>query len=212
MNIVGYIISLIVTILAHIFLKKFIKMQDEQKELIERYRSQLDTGRPLDYDAVERESHQKYMDFKDYNYKGVDFSKIEDEDGYDIDNDYDLMKEDLLKYVDGANNYFNPTQRSEPVATEKKNIKMNHNASLMPLDKKENPFKGLLGGVTLDSQYKSQFESNNRGRNSINPTIKTLKPDLWVYGNEKTMNGGFFDEKTSLMPFDAQEENNYVLL
>ena len=99
MNIVGYIISLIATILAHIFLKKFIKMQDEQKELIERYKSQLDTGRPLDYDAVERESHTKYMDFKDYNYKGVDFTKIEDADGYDIDNSYDLMKEDLLKYI-----------------------------------------------------------------------------------------------------------------
>ena len=208
MNIFGYIVSLIITILAHVFLKKFNKMQQEQKELIEQYKNQL---RPLDYDAVERESHQKYMDFKDYNYKGVDFSKIEDDDGYDIDNDYDLMKEDLLKYVDGANNYFNPSERSDPVADEKRNIKMNHNASLMPLTKKENPFKGLLTGSTLDNQYKSQFEKNNRERNS-NRENKTLKPDIWTYGNEKAMNGGFFDEKIGLMPYDKMEENNYVLL
>lgn len=211
MNIVGYIISLVITILTHIFLKKFNKMQIEQKTIIEEYRNQLGLGRPLDYEAKQRESHVKYMDFKDYDYKGVDFTKLDDEDGYTINDEYELMKDDLIKYIDGANNYFNPSERSEPVATEKRNIQMNHNSTLQPLEKKENPFKGILTSSTLDNQYKSQFESNNQKRNS-NIENKTLKPDLWNYANEKPMNSGYFDEKSGLMAYDQAEETNYVLL
>jgi len=209
MNTVGYTFVLMMTILIHVLLKKFLEIQKDQKELIEQYRNKLNPSN-LDNKAVERESHQKYMDFKDYNYKGADYSQIEDK-GYDVDNEYDAMKEDLMKYIDGANDYFNVEHTSEPVATEKKNTQMNHNSVTQPLDKVENPFKGQSAGTSLDAQYKNQFESLNKNRNSNLPN-HTLKPDLWVYNNEKSMNGGFVDEKSGLMAYDDQEESNYVLL
>ena len=209
MNTVGYTFVLMMTILIHVLLKKFLEIQKDQKDLIEEYRNRLHPSK-VGYKAIERESHQKYMDFKDYDYKGMDYSQIEDK-GYDQDNDFDAMKEDLMKYIDGANDYFNVEHTAEPVATEKKNIKMNHNATTQPLEKIENPFKGSTPGVSLDAQYKNQFESLNKQRNSNLPN-HTLKPDLWTYANEKSMNGGFVDEKSGLMPYDAQEESNYVLL
>ena len=209
MNTVGYTFVLMMTILIHVLLKKFLEIQKDQKDLIEQYRNKLNPSK-LDYKAIERESHQKYIDTKDYNYKGMDYSEIENK-GYDVDNDFDAMKEDLMKYIDGANDYFNVEHTAEPVADEKRNIQMNHNAPSQPLAKVENPFKGHAPGVSLDSQYKNQFESNNKNRNSNLP-VQTLKPDLWNYANEKPMNGGFVDEKSQLMPYDAAEESNYVLL
>ena len=209
MNTIGYTFVLMITILVHVLLKKFLEIQKDQKDLIEQYRNKLNPAK-IDYEAIERESHQKYMDFKDYDYKGVDYSEIED-NGYDIDNDFDAMKEDLMKYVDGANNYFKQEKHLEPVATEAHNIRMNHNAPTQPLTKIENPFKGSSVGVSLDAQYKNQFESLNSTRNSglVN---HTLKPDLWQYASEKPMNGGFVDESSGLMAFDSMEETNYVLL
>ena len=209
MNSVGYTFVLMMTILVHVLLKRFLEIQKDQKDLIEEYRNKLNPSK-LDYNAIKKESHQKYMDFKDYNYKGMDYSQIEDK-GYDVDNDFDAMKEDLMKYIDGANDYFNVEHTSEPVATEKKNTQMNHNSVTQPLDKIENPFKGQSAGTSLDAQYKNQFESLNKNRNSNLPN-HTLKPDLWNYANEKPMNGGFVDEKSQLMPYDAAEESNYVLL
>ena len=165
----------------------------------------------MNYKAIKREDQQKYIDFKDYDYKGPNFSLIEDDEGYDIDNDYDAFKEDLMKYVEGANDYFNVEQHATGIATEQTNIVSNHNAVSQPLDKKEYNFPAKTGGVSMDTQYKNAFEANNKKRNSLLP-YKTLKPDQWTYNNEKSMNGGFVDEKAGLMPFDASEGTFGVLL
>ena len=210
MNVIGFTLALMATILIHVLLKRFMEMQKDQKDLIEQYRNKL-AGRPLNYKAIERENQQKYIDFKDYDYKGPNFSLIEDDEGYDIDNDYDLFKEDLMKYVEGANDYFNVEQHATGIANEQTNIVSNHNAVSQPMDKKEFNFPSKKGGVSLDRQYNNSFEANNKKRNSQLP-YKTLKPDQWTYNNEKTINGGFFDEKSGLMSFDAAEEMNMVLL
>ena len=209
MNIIGYTVSLCGIVLVHVLITKFLKLQGEQKELLEHYRNKLNPKK-LDYDAEKRETHQKYTDFKDYDYKGYDISKIQDSDGYDLDTDYDLLKEDLLKYVNGANNYFEVEDIASPVTNEKQNITLNHNAPKQPLTKKENQHKGIVAGTSLDNQYRSQWESNNTIRNG-SIAQKTLKPDLWTYQNEKVMNGGSLDS-SGLMPFDSAEETNYVLL
>ena len=80
-----------------------------------------------------------------------------------------------------------------------------------PMDKKEFNFPAKKAGVSMDAQYKNAFEANNKKRNSLLP-YKTLKPDQWTYNNEKSMNGGFVDEKAGLMPFDASEGTFGVLL
>ena len=185
-------------------------LQADQKELIEQYRNKL-AGKPLNYKAIAREGAQKYIDYKDYDYKGPNFSLIEDDEGYDIDNDYDAFKEDLMKYVEGANDYFNVEQHATGVASEQTNIVSNHNAVSQPMDKKEYNFPSKTAGVSMDTQYKNAFEANNKKRNSLLP-YKTLKPDQWTYNNEKSMNGGFVDEKAGLMPFDASEGTFGVLL
>lgn len=210
MNIIGYTLALMTTILIHVLLKRFMDLQKDQKEFIEQYRNSLG-GKSLNYKAIERENQQKYIDFKDYDYKGPNYSLIEDDEGYDIDNDYDAFKEDLMKYVEGANDYFNHEQLLQPVANERANIVSNHNAVSQPMNKKEYNFPSKAVGVSMDTQYKNAFETNNRRRNS-QLSYKTLKTDQWVYNNEKTMNGGFFDEKAGIMPFDLSEETNYVLL
>jgi len=209
MNIIGYFLTLTFTIIVHILLKRFNDMQTEQKELIEKFKNKLNP-KSIDYDALRTEKEQKFVDFKDYDYKNPNFSMIEEE-GYDIDNDYDAFKEDLMKYVEGANDYFKKEKRAEPVMTEKRVIGMNHNAISQPLDKKEGNFKLQTASASMDKQFNNMFEANNNRRNS-NREQKTLKPDQWTYNNEKTINGGFFDEKSGLMPYDASEESNFVLL
>ena len=212
MNKIGYFLTLLFTVIVHILLKKFNEMQKEQKDLIEQYRNKLGLNpNKINKDALKTEYEQKYIDFKDYDYKNPDFSQIE-ENGYDIDNDYDAFKEDLMKYVEGANDYFKEEKRAEPVSTEKSNIAMNANAVSQPMDKIEyKPINSKVGDVSMDRQFKNSFEQLNKTRNA-KLNVKTLKPDNWVYNNEKTINGGFFDEKAGIMPFDNAEESNYVLL
>lgn len=212
MNVVGYFLTLLFTIIVHVLLKKFNNLQKEQKDLIEHYRNKLGLSpTEINNDAIKKEYEQKYVDFKDYDYKNPNFSTIEEE-GYDIDNDYDAFKEDLMKYVEGANDFFKQEKKLEPVATERENIKLNHNAVTQPLKKKEYEMKNSkIGDVSMDNQFRKSFETNNKKRNELNG-VKTLKPDQWVYSNEKTMNGGFFDEKSGIMPFDNAEESNFVLL
>lgn len=205
MNVIGYTVSLFSIILLHILLKQFIFMQKEQTKLIEHYKNKLKFT-DIDYDAIEREDYQKYIDHHNYDYKKVDFSKIEGSDGYDKNNDYDLLKKDLMKYINGANNYLNPTKHPSPIKNEQGNILLNPNVSTQPLIKKENKFKGIDPGVSLDKQYKIQFEQNNKNKN-----LKTLKPDIWTYKNEKPMNGGLIDS-SGLMPYDENEGSNYVLI
>jgi hypothetical protein len=212
MNSLGYFLTLLFTIIVHILLKKFNDMQQEQKALIENYKNKLGlnpTG--IKKDELRKEYEQKYIDFKDYDYKNVDFSSIE-EDGYDIDNDYDAFKEDLMKYVEGANDYFKHEKKLEPVATEASNIYMNENAVSQPMNKKEYvPTNSKVGDISMDRQMKNAFEANNKQRQQITG-VKTLKNDQWTYSNEKTMNGGFVDEKSGLMPFDNMESDYMALL
>lgn len=191
-------------------LRKFKIMEREQKNLIEKYRNKLEPSN-LNSKGFKKEYQQKYIDYKDYDYKNPNFSLIEDE-GYDIDNDYDALKEDLMKYVNEQNDYYKQEKKLEPVANEKRNIWMNHNAISQPIDKKDYiPQNYKVGDISMDRQFKNAFEKNNMERNA-KLSIKTLKPDNWVYNNEKTINGGFFDEKAGIMPFDSAEESNYVLL
>ena len=210
MNVIGYFLTLFFIMVVHILLKKFNDIQIEQPNLIEEYRNRLNP-KYLDAGKELIEKQQKFIDFKDYDYKGPNFSLIEDE-GYDIDNDYDAYKEDLMKYVEGANDYFKEEKRAEPVMTEERGINLKHNAVRQPLmNKKQSSFKTQLSSASMDNQFKNAFEKNNKERNSQLP-YKSLKPDQWTYSNEKTINGGFFDESAGLMPFDASEELNYVLL
>jgi len=212
MNKIGYFLTLLFTVIVHVLLIQFNKMQDEQKKIIEEYKNKLGLNpKIMNKEATLIEKQQKFVDFKDYDYKGPNFSLIEDDEGYDIDNDYDAFKEDLMKYVEGANDYFKEEKRAEPVMTEKRVIGMNHNAISQPLDKKEGDFKLQTASASMDKQFNAMFEANNNRRNS-NREQKTLKPDQWTYNNEKTINGGFFDEKSGLMPYDASEESNFVLL
>lgn len=212
MNKIGYFLTLLFTVIVHILLRRFNQMQDEQKNIIEQYKNKLGLNpKIINKEATMIEKQQKFIDFKDYDYKGPNYSLIEDDEGYDIDNDYDAFKEDLMKYVEGANDYFKNEKRAEPVMTEKRVIGMNHNAISQPMDKKEPSFKPSKAAASMDKQFNAIFESNNQKRNSA-LDYKTLKPDQWTYNNEKTINGGFFDEKAGLMPYDASEESNYVLL
>lgn len=213
MNKIGYVFTLFFIIIIHLLIKQFDMIKNEQKKLIEEYRIKLGLNpSKIPHNDLKKEYTQKNNEFKDYDYKKVNFSEIEDEEGYDIDNDYDLFKEDLLKYIESSNNNDQFEKRTEPVASEKQNLFMNENSINQPLTKKEYIPKGsVFGDMSMDKQYKNAFEKNNKDRNSKLKT-KTLKPDWWVYNNEKTINGGFFDEKNGIMPFDNGESTNYVLL
>jgi hypothetical protein len=213
MNTIGFVISLFSIVFLHTILKVFMNIKKEQEQLIEKFKNKL-KPKKIDHTLERQEIDGKNKYYNGYQFKKVDFDKIEDEDGYDIDNEYDLMKEDLLKYIDSMNNYYEFEKIAQPIANKKLNKELNPNIPIkepVPLDKKSYTFKPEKVGKSLDDQYKTQFEMNNKTRNKLIEN-KTLKPDLWTYKEEKPMNGGFVDPMTNLMPYDAMEESNYVLL
>jgi hypothetical protein len=206
MNIIGYILTSIVTILIHLFIIQFKMMKKDQEQVLEAYKIKLGLKpTEIPYDKIKKEYDQKTKDYNSYEYKNVDYSLIEDEEGYDIDNDYDLFREDLLKYIEGQNNSYEHTNNLTPVANEPKNIKMNHNAINQPLYKKDNLMREQnLKLDSLDNQYKGSFNE------TIIPNIeqKTLKPENWTKKKEPIANGGMMGD---IMGYE-EESNNFQLL
>ena len=205
MNILGYLITIVTIVLLHLMIKKvqgiFINF--------EQFKASLKFS-PLEYAAKQRESHVKWLDTKDYGYKEVALEKLDNE-GYDKEeDDFKLLKKDLMKYIEEDVERYNHEKRLEPIVSEMGNATMNPNVQLGNPPSPESHIQPIVGDISLDSQYRNQWASLNSKRSEMTG-LKTFKPDVWTYENENPINGGVVDAKSGLMAYDPMEQMDMVL-
>ena len=76
-------------------------MEEDNKELMELFKNRLN------FSQVKSENKaEKIIDGDKQSYNKFEMEKVEDKEGVDIENDFSLLKKDLLKYVNGARNMF----------------------------------------------------------------------------------------------------------
>lgn len=212
MNKFGFFIAFVAIILFHCLIMTI----RDYKDVIENYAeaaglnlANINGGGTNPTSGVETEETQKYPEFKDYDYKNPNFSAIE-EDGYDISNDFDLLSEDLMKYVENQSEFEKTNLRLEPVATEQRTTALNPNVSIQPRILQEENNNACKTGVAADIAQKIGLNDNQMNRNNPRTSFYMLKPN--DVANERQINGGYADPKTGLMPFDPEEISDYTIL
>ena len=203
MNILGFIFLLWATFITHIVLRRYNELEKNQREIIENFRASLHPGSDINYSLTNDRISDIKAANEDNNYNKISKVNYEDKNGFDIENDYDLLKLDLMKYVEDQGNKNNKTEKIKtPIYTETKNSDINNN--VLKLLKKNEPEVGSDAKLSMDKIYEQKIMQNQTNKEGI----KTLKPDLWTYENEAVMNGGKFG---NLMPFDNSESGFMVL-
>ena len=100
MNIIGLSATLVIILFLHVLIKRYEMMEEDNNQIMEMFKnkfSQIKTEKNVD----------KIIDDDKQLYNNFQMEKIEDDEGLDIENDFSLLKKDLLKYVNGARNMFN---------------------------------------------------------------------------------------------------------
>jgi len=194
MNYISYILVLIIIFISQYVLDLFITIKKNQEKLMERFSI---TGKPC---VENKEIGIKNMFRKMLDYSGVNLNN--DNEGYDIDNEYDLMVKDLMEYAEDDNNYYETNAYSDNTNTIAANIALNENVNVPIRKKEEAAYPRKQMETSIDKMYSAQNEKLAAGN------LKTLKPDLWGYENEKVMNGGMFGD---LEPFDGMGGNNVTI-
>lgn len=200
MNTLGYLITLFFIGLLHLMLKTFNEMTHSHQE---KYQNKFNT--------VPRSAGNTgaKMDYAGYNaYEKVDFASIEDEDEYDADDDvFDLAREDLLKWMSSDSNIYNVESTSAAKDTGRDSNLMINTRIAEPPRRGGTEIGTKIQDISMDSQYRLLNE-DQKGSTGV----KTFKPDLWTYENEKVMNGGVWDKENGIVPFDSQAEMNYSVV
>tara|TARA_B110000285_G_C15124613_1_gene619367 strand:- start:709 stop:1341 length:633 start_codon:yes stop_codon:yes gene_type:complete len=209
MNIIGLSATLVIILFLHVLIKRYEMMEEDNNQIMEMFKnkfSQIKTEKNVD----------KIIDDDKQLYNNFQMEKIEDDEGLDIENDFSLLKKDLLKYVNGARNMFNnslfdKSNEVNSISNQKKN-----NGNIQEKEMKitdeyliEHPFKQQSGN-SLDNNLNQQVEDNNKNRYA-SLDYKSFKPDMWVRENENSMNGGKLGPDTSISAFDNMESMDYVL-
>lgn len=208
MNIVGISTAVLVILFLHIVVKRYQQLEEKNKEVFSILRQQ--------YNAPKRKNKEKREEVMDY--EKLDLSKVEDDEGIDFENDFSLLKKDLLKYVDDSRNVFNNNlfddsnlvnnkkyQKETNLYQQKKEFDLDHLVDQVI----EQPF----GKVNVGSMDK-QLEKTNLNINEMKNDglqVKTFKPDMWIHKNENQMNGGQIFGDSNLVAFD-QGELSYQLI
>ncbi len=206
MNKFGFFIAFVAIVLFHCLIMTI----KDYKDVIEKYAPGLNLHpAPIGERGNETEETQKYLQFKGYDYKNPNFSLIE-EDGYDIDNDFDLFQEDLMKYVESQTEFTKQNQRLEPVATEQRTTALNPNVMKQPMILKEQNNNACKTGVDADISQKMGLDSSKANRDENRTNFYQLKPNDPT--SETQNNGGLIDAASGLMAFDPESIDSYSIL
>jgi len=199
-NLLAYVIILFM-IYALRMVIEFTLLYSNQKKVIENYMN-------LSQDKSDIELENKQPIYQHYPYKQYRVDMLNDKDGDHINSEYDLTKEDLLRFIDDSTAFFKPEKITEPTKTESEVTQINNNVALQPkkfslFDTKptSKPFN------SLDAQFKLLNEKNSTRLSNT----KSLKNDIWTHDNENPMNGGFIDKESQLMAFDPSEMTNAMI-
>lgn len=210
MNIIGLSATLIIILFLHILIKRYSQMEEDNKEIIELFKNQFNFSKANSNEAIKLIDDDKQL------YNNFQMEKIEDNEGVDIENDFSLLKKDLLKYVNGARNMFDNSLFDKSNEVNHKKHQKNNNPNIQQKEYKksqesviEHPFK-QQGMNSLDDNLNQKIEENNKNRYS-SLDYKSFKPDMWVSENESSMNGGKLDPSSNIAAFDSMESYNYIL-
>ena len=213
MNIVGLGSSLAIIIFLHVLIKRYSEMEEDNKELMELFKNKLN------FSQVKSENKaEKIIDGDKQSYNKFEMEKVEDKEGVDIENDFSLLKKDLLKYVNGARNMFDNSLFDKSNEVNDKQKQNENNKQNIQEQKYENsaefviqdhPFKQHAIN-SLDNNLNNKIDENNKKRYS-SLDYKSFKPDMWVSENESSMNGGKIDPNSNISAFDNMESYNYIL-
>lgn len=209
MNIIGLSSLICLILFLHILIKRYEDLEKENKEIINMIKNK--TNDKINNKKVEKKIIEE--EEEEMNYEKYDLQNIEDEEGFDIENDFTLLKKDLLKYVDGARSYFKKQDfdSSNVVNNKKSQKEYNLNSIKKEYDLELEEIIQKPFGKTNFNSIEQQLEKSNKEINN-KLGVKTLKPDMWVHKNENQMNGGELFKDTSLLAYDMGENYEYSLL
>ena len=210
MNIIGLTATLVIILFLHVLVKRYEIMEENNSQMMEIFKnkfSQIITKK--DVETIIDDDKQLYNDFQ--------MEKIEDDEGMDIENDFSLLKKDLLKYVNDTrnmfdNSLFDKSNEVNSISHQKNNNTNNIQREQMNITDEyliEHPFKQQSVN-SLDNNLNQQVEDNNKNRYA-SLDYKSFKPDIWVRENENSMNGGKLGPDTTISAFDNLESMDYVL-
>lgn len=210
MNLVGTITILLIIIFLHIIITKYENLQNENKEVFAMIRQKYN---------ISKNKKQEKKEEKIMNYEKINLEKVEDEEGIDFENDFSLLKKDLLKYVDDSRDIYHNElfDDSNLVNNKEKQKEIN-----LYQQKKDFDFSNLdieeiiqqpFGKTNIGSMDK-QLEEVNLNINKMKNDglqVQTFKPDMWMHKNENQMNGGKLFKDLNLSAFD-QGELHYQMI
>jgi hypothetical protein len=209
MNIIGLSATLIIILFLHILVKRYNKMEETNNEIIQLFKMKFSKSEEKKVEKIIDGNKQLYNDFQ--------IEKIEDDEGVDIENDFSLLKKDLLKYVNGARNIFNNNLFDKSNEVNDKENQNNNNIPNIQQKEYENSIESLIehpfkkqGMNSLDNDLNKKIEENNKNRYS-SLDYKSFKPDMWISENESSMNGGKLDPTSNIAAFDQMESMDYIL-
>jgi len=210
MNIIGLSATLVIILFMHILVKRYEMMEKNNSQIMEHFKKKFSKIKSAkDAEILIDNDKQLYNDFE--------IEKIEDDEGVDIENDFSLLKKDLLKYVNESRNVFDNSlfdKSNEVNSVENQKDINKNNIQQQQLDIPEeylieHPFK-KQDNNSLDSNLNRQIDNNNQKRNS-KLNYNSFKPDMWVQDNENSMNGGKLAPDTDIAAFDNMESNDFML-
>jgi hypothetical protein len=211
MNIIGLSATLIIILFLHVLVKRYSQMEQNNSEIMELFKNRLN------FSKVEENKDKKLIDNDKQLYNDFQMEKVEDDEGVDIENDFSLLKKDLLKYVNGARNIFDNSLFDKSNEVNHKNNQKKQNIPNIQQQQYENSDESLIqhpfkkqGMNSLDNDLNKKVEQNNFNRYS-SLDYKSFKPDMWVSENESSMNGGKLDPTSNIAAFDSMESMDYIL-
>ena len=183
-------------------------MEEDKKEIIELFKNRLNFS---------QRKTEKIIDNNKQLYNQFEIEKIEDKDGIDIENDFSLLKKDLLKYVNSARNIFDNSLFDKSNEINDKEKQTENNKQNIQEKKYKNSTEFVIQHSfkqqainSLDNNLNKKIDENNKKRYS-SLDYKSFKPDIWVSENESSMNGGKIDPNSNISAFDSMESYNYIL-
>lgn len=200
MNIIGLISLTLIILFLHIIVKRYENLEEKNKEVFAILRQKYNIPK-----------NKKVV--KEMNYEKINLEKVEDEEGIDFENDFSLLKKDLLKYVDDSRDIFHNELYDDSNLV---NNKEHQKKTNLYQQKKEYDFSNLdieeiiqqpFGKTNIDSMDK-QLEKVNININQMKNNglqVQTFKPDMWIHKNENQMNGGKIFQDSNLLAFDQGE-------
>jgi len=199
-NILAYVVILFMIYALRMAIE-FTLLYSNQKAAVENFMN-------LSEDKTDNELASKYPVYNAYPYKQYRVDLLNDKDGDHINSEYDLTKEDLMRFIDDSTTFFKAEKIAEPTNTESQVTQLNNNVALQP--KKFSAFDTAPTSKPFNS-LDAQFKLLNEKNSSQLSNTKSLKNDIWTHDNENPMNGGFIDKDSKLMAYDPSEMTNVMV-